>query len=399
VQVGRKVHTPAQPRWSDGEQSTTAWGMAALERAPSDGGFRRTASGASIKRTASFGRAGSGASAKSNASAAKSLLRSRKRPDDPTGQIHTVQVRNEAGRPTSPHFNEFTFSNGDMYAGHWYAGMLEGDGVYTKPQGPHDAQAEAYEGLWQNDVLQGHGEHREAGGRIYEGGFKDGWRHGRARIHLISKEASKPTKAELQGIVPSRPSGQSVTGPVVGKGGNPAAGQGTLEGAGAGFMCEWRNGVMKGKVNKVWYHLFERHGQMIAGEDAATTEGYINTLNQHTGRMPRMEALRRYDVSAGGRRYEFPDDKGGFHPALHPPFRPHTPRTRAMLGKGQSVYKPDSMHGWGDFEEARGADEEIYHGDTKVTVGGETKRHGKGVARWGHMQKESYSGEWLYDER
>ena len=47
---------------------------------------------------------------------------------------------------------------------------------------------------------------------------------------------------ELQGIVPSRPSGQSVTGPVVGKGGNPAAGQGTLEGSAIRQWCGLRAG-------------------------------------------------------------------------------------------------------------------------------------------------------------
>ena len=367
--------------------------------------FGRTGSAASFGRTgsaASFGRTGSAASIGRTGSAAgapPTSKRKAKRSDDATGQIHIVNVRNEEGRPTAPHYHEHTFSNGDTYAGHWYAGMLSGAGVYAKPKGPQDAQAERYEGAWSNDVLQGHGDHYEPGGRIYEGEFKDGWRHGRGRIHLISKEASKPTLAEKQDLVPrSRPATQSITGPVVGKGGNPAAGQGTLEGAGAGMQCEWRNGVMMGKVDKVWYRLFEREG-VLDGEDAHSTAGYINTINQHTGRIVRLEAQRRYDVSAGGRRYEFPPNKGGFNPALHPPFRPHTPRTRAMLSKGHSVYKSSAMHGWGDFTEARGVDEEVYQGDTKLCLDGDVKRHGKGVARWGHMQKESYSGEWLYDER
>ena len=93
-----------------------------------------------------------------------------------------------------PHYNEYTFSNGDNYKGHWYEGMLTGEGKYVKPKGPHDAKAEHYSGIWSNDVMQGEGEHQEPGGRVYEGQFKDGWRHGRGRIHLISKEATKEAK-------------------------------------------------------------------------------------------------------------------------------------------------------------------------------------------------------------
>ena len=48
---------------------------------------------------------------------------------------------------------------------------------------------------------------------------------------------------------------------------------------------------------------------------------YINTLNQPTGNLPRPEAQRRYDLSAGGRRYEFPPDRGGYNPVLDPPFQ------------------------------------------------------------------------------
>jgi hypothetical protein len=363
-----------------------------LQRVPSAEGFARVGSATSI------GGAGSSLGV-APAAQLKSKRRPKTRAENATGQIHTVNVRNDEGRPMSPHYHTHTFSNGDSYEGNWYAGMLSGAGTYTKPKGPLDAQAERYEGLWSNDVMQGHGEHHEPGGRIYEGEFKDGWRHGRGRIHLISKEASKPTVAEKQGLIPrSRPATQSITGPVVGKGGNPAAGHGTLEGAGAGMQCEWRNGVMMGKVDKVWYRLFERDG-LLEGEDAHSTAGYVNTLNQHTGRIVRLEAQRRYDVSAGGRRYEFPPDKGGFNPALHPRFRQHTPRTQAMLSKGHSVYKSTAMQGWGGFTDARGLDDEVYQGDTKQCLDGEVKRHGKGVARWGYLQKESYTGEWLYDER
>ena len=63
------------------------------------------------------------------------------------------------------------------------------------------------------------------------------------------------------------------------------------------------------------------------------------------------------------------------------------------------MYKSDAMHGWGDSTEARGVDEEVYVGESKVTLDGETKRHGKGMSRWGLQQKECYSGEWLYDHR
>jgi len=367
------------------------------------GSATSNASAAGFGRTPSFGRTGSIASGfgrtTSTSSSGKPTRRKGKRADDPTGKVHTVKVMNQEGRPMVSNYNEHIFTNGDAYAGNWYAGMLEGAGCYTKQKGPHDAQSEKYEGVWVNDVLQGDGEHYEATGRIYEGAFKDGFRHGRGRIHLISKEASKPTIAERQSLPLSRPATQSLSGPIMGKGGNPAAGQGTLEGAGAGLQCEWRNGVMKGKIDKVWYRLFERNGNLLDGKEAGSTAGYINTLNQPTGRIPRIEALRRYDVSAGGRRYEFPPDRGGYNPSLYPAFRAHTPRTQAMLSKGYSVYKSDAMHGWGDSTEARGADEELYTGDTKLCLDGDTKRHGKGVARWGHHQAESYSGEWLYNER
>ena len=216
---------------------------------------------------------------------------------------------------------------------------------------------------------------------------------------------------------------KAVTGPVVGMGGNPAAGQGTLDGAGTGFECEWRAGVMMGKVEKVWYRQYE-NGKVLVGEDASTTAGYIDTLNRHTGRLPRVEATRRYDVSAGGRRYEFPESKGGFNSSLVPKYREHSPRTKAMLSKGVSVvskvvvsspraafpvsdffcvgfqYKDhELMQGWGDFAEARTLDEEIYHGDTKMCLDGESKRHGKGEAKWGFKQCEVYSGDWLMDQK
>jgi hypothetical protein len=297
-----------------------------LERVPSSENIGRTGS------SASFGRTGSGASFGRTESGAKKMTtirKNRSRTEDTTGRIQTIAVRLEDGRPMSPHYHEYTFSNGDKYAGDWYLGMLTGAGVYTKPRKTEEKQAEKYEGMWLNDVLAGKGEHDETNGRIYEGEFKDGWRHGRGRIHLISKEASKPTKEE-RGMQVSRPATRSVTGPVVGKGGNPAAGQGLLEGAGAGFQCEWRNGVMSGKVDKVFCRLFE-NGKMLTGEDAHSIPGYMNTRNQHTGPIRRLEASRRYDVSAGGRRYEFPAERGGFNPALNPQFRPHTPRTKAML--------------------------------------------------------------------
>ena len=57
---------------------------------------------------------------------------------------------------------------------------------------------------------------------------------------------------------------KAVTGPVVGMGGNPAAGQGTLDGAGTGFECEWRAGVMMGKVEKVWYRLMKTERSLWA---------------------------------------------------------------------------------------------------------------------------------------
>ena len=70
---------------------------------------------------------------------------------------------------------------------------------------------------------------------------------------------------------------KAVTGPVVGMGGNPAAGQGTLDGAGTGFECEWRAGVMMGKVEKVWYRQYE-NGKVLVGEDASTTAGLLSVF-------------------------------------------------------------------------------------------------------------------------
>jgi hypothetical protein len=66
--------------------------------------------------------------------------------------------------------------------------MLTGEGMYSKPVADGHKQVEIYQGMWQNDVLSGEGQHDEPGGRVYEGQFKDGWRHGRGRLHIVSKE-------------------------------------------------------------------------------------------------------------------------------------------------------------------------------------------------------------------
>ena len=176
---------------------------ASITRAPSVGG---AGSGANVGfgsaaaavtaavafgRAPSFGRAGSGSSfGRVGSGETGPRRRSRRtRAEDATGQIHTVKVRNEEGRPSvSNTYVEHTFSNGDTYKGFWYRGMLTGEGMYSKPVADGHKQVEIYQGMWQNDVLSGEGQHDEPGGRVYEGQFKDGWRHGRGRLHIVSKE-------------------------------------------------------------------------------------------------------------------------------------------------------------------------------------------------------------------
>jgi hypothetical protein len=258
-----------------------------------------------------------------------------------------------------------------------------------------------------NDTLDGFGEHREPTGRTYLGNFKEGVRHGRGRLKLPlgnlaagiddKKKNDDKSKQDEEGSNTTNTAPRAAAARL---GPRPPAGTGTVGGAGEGFECEWRGGTMVGKVNRVWYRLYsDKTGSALEGDEGRTTEGYINTLNQHTGPMLRPEADRRYDVSAGGRRYEFPADRGGFHPLLDPPFRPHTPRTAAMLSKHCAVYKDPSMQGWGDAKTARDDGDEVYEGEEKMCLDGIKRRYGKGTARWGPGGRDVYSGEWLYNQK
>ena len=162
-----------------GSAAAAVTAAVAFGRAPS---FGRTPSFGRVESGSSFGRVGSGETGPRRRSR-------RTRAEDATGQIHTVKVRNEEGRPSvSNTYVEHTFSNGDTYKGFWYRGMLTGEGMYSKPMADGHKQVEIYQGMWQNDVLSGEGQHDEPGGRVYEGHFKDGWRHGRGRLHIVSKE-------------------------------------------------------------------------------------------------------------------------------------------------------------------------------------------------------------------
>ena len=164
-----------------GSAAAAVTAAVAFGRAPS---FGRTPSFGRVESGSSFGRVGSGETGPRRRSR-------RTRAEDATGQIHTVKVRNEEGRPSvSNTYVEHTFSNGDTYKGFWYQGMLTGEGQYSKPLSDGHKQVEIYQGMWQNDLLSGAGQHDEPGGRVYEGQFKDGWRHGRGRLHIVSKEVS-----------------------------------------------------------------------------------------------------------------------------------------------------------------------------------------------------------------
>ncbi len=65
-----------------------------------------------------------------------------------------------------------------------------------------------------------------------------------------------------------------------------------------------------GKISRVKYALFDgKTGQRLPPEEAKMLPVYLNTLNQEEPPKPRAEARWRYDVSAGGRRHEFPIHK------------------------------------------------------------------------------------------
>ena len=49
--------------------------------------------------------------------------------------------------------------------------------------------SEIFSGHFENDTLNGFGKHRAKDGSIYEGGFKNGLRHGRGRFYMPEKSA------------------------------------------------------------------------------------------------------------------------------------------------------------------------------------------------------------------
>ena len=129
-------------------------------------------------------------------------------------------------------YAEYTFQNGDRYEGNWSHGMLCGKGKYIKAGGK-----EYLDGTWDDDKPVGLVEHQEPDGRVYVGQFKTGLRHGRGELRL------------------------------------PADG--------GKFQCEFRDGVMVGKVSRISYSTFDGlTGRRIPPAEAAMIPGYINTLNQ-----------------------------------------------------------------------------------------------------------------------
>lgn len=69
--------------------------------------------------------------------------------------------------------------------------------------------------------------------------------------------------------------------------------------------------MMKGKATEILYYLFDhKTGKKLEGDDALLP-GFTNTLNQEVLPYPRTEARRRFDTSAGGRRYDFNENQGG----------------------------------------------------------------------------------------
>jgi hypothetical protein len=123
------------------------------------------------------------------------------------------------------------------------------------------------------------------------------------------------------GVVPAvrrqeRPAACGRGGPLVPGARPPPARQRRASTRGARGRAGRRGGTLDGAGAPTWG---------LPGNPELTCNGsngrYINTLNQPTGSLPRPEAQRRYDLSAGGRRYEFLPDRGGYNPVLDPPFQ------------------------------------------------------------------------------
>eukprot|EP00960_Hanusia_phi_P078411 768814-Hanusia_phi.AAC.6 len=149
-----------------------------------------------------------------------------------------------------------------------------------------------------------------------------------------------------------------------------------------------------GRAKKVWYRLYDGDtGRLLEGEEGLSTEGYVNTYNQHTGRIPRVEANRRYEITEDGRRFDFPASKGGYSFMLEPRYQQHSPRTISrVLQQSQRTSSVKSD----DDEEERAL---VYEGETKLCQDGQERRHGKGSLKVKGTGEVVYSGDWLYDEK
>jgi len=96
------------------------------------------------------------------------------------------------------------WSDGSKYEGHWSLGKRNGFGTYFWPDGRkfigiHVSDKRAcgkfvwpegstYEGDYKNSVRHGHGVFRWPNGDFYEGGWKEGGRFGRGKLHILSGE-------------------------------------------------------------------------------------------------------------------------------------------------------------------------------------------------------------------
>ena len=75
-------------------------------------------------------------------------------------------------------------ADGSSYEGEWRFGTLSGEGTYVKADG-----LETFSGHFENDTLNGAGKHCTNDGTVYEGGFKNGYRHGRGKLYRSGKVA------------------------------------------------------------------------------------------------------------------------------------------------------------------------------------------------------------------
>lgn len=83
-----------------------------------------------------------------------------------------------------------------------------------------------------------------------------------------------------------------------------------------------------------------------------------------------------------------------FSAYLQPVYRPQSPRTSTFLSKDCFIYKAEAA-----ATGVTNTDEQVYEGGQKLCTDGVWRRYGKGTMRWGPGLTESYTGDWLYDEK